>query len=182
MEPHPVGDTQANLLRIVLVKDKEGWIVSEEFATPLYFRLSRSNFNTETIFITDDNGNEVPFEDATVQVTLHFDRPVTCSRIAPNRIWQLRCGTRMQRGSLVSWKQPVGGRVQTSLSWSPEKPLLMEARFFKSKARLHAPFSTRTSTWWGMWPLTFASIFNPKPFVWWVGPGRNVWRFWMPNS
>ena len=74
-----MGDTQANLLRIVLVKDKEGWIVSEEFATPLYFRLSRSNFNTETIFITDDNGNEVPFEDATVQVTLHFDRPVTCS-------------------------------------------------------------------------------------------------------
>ena len=74
VEPHPVGDTQANLLRIVPVKDEEGGIVSEEFATPLYFRLSRTNFNTVTIFITDDNGNEVPFEDATVQVTLHFDR------------------------------------------------------------------------------------------------------------
>ena len=75
VEPHPVGDTQANLLRIVPVKDEEeGGIVSEEFATPLYFRLSRTHFNTVTIFITDDNGNEVPFEDATVQVTLHFDR------------------------------------------------------------------------------------------------------------
>ena len=63
VEPHPV------------VKDEEeGGIVSEEFATPLYFRLSRTHFNTVTIFITDDNGNEVPFEDATVQVTLHFDR------------------------------------------------------------------------------------------------------------
>ena len=72
-----MGDTQANLLRIVLVKDKEGGIISEEFATPLYSRLSRSNFNTVTIFITDDNGNEVPFEDATVQVTLHLDRTVT---------------------------------------------------------------------------------------------------------
>ena len=66
VEPHPVGDTQANLLRIVPVKDKEGGIVLEEFATPLYFRLSRSNFNTVNILITDDNGNEVPFEDATV--------------------------------------------------------------------------------------------------------------------
>ena len=74
VEPHPVGDTQANLLRIVPVKDEESGIVSEEFATPLHFRLSRTNFNTVTIFITDDNGNEVPFEDATVQVTLHFDR------------------------------------------------------------------------------------------------------------
>ena len=69
-----MGDTQTNLLRIVPVKDEEGGIVSEGFATPLYFRLSQTNFNTVTIFITDDNGNEVPFEDATVQVTLHFDR------------------------------------------------------------------------------------------------------------
>ena len=73
----PVGDTQANLLRIVPAKDKEGRIVSEEFATPLYFRLSRSNFNTMSILITDDTGNEVPFEDATVQVTLHFDRTLS---------------------------------------------------------------------------------------------------------
>ena len=35
VEPHPVGDKQANLLRIVPVKDKEGRIVSEEFGTPL---------------------------------------------------------------------------------------------------------------------------------------------------
>ena len=69
-----MGDTQANLLRIVPIKDEEGGIVSEEFATPLYFRVSRTHFNTVTIFITDDNGDEVPFEDATVQVTLHFDR------------------------------------------------------------------------------------------------------------
>ena len=77
VEPHLVGDTQANLLRIAPVKDKEGRIVSEEFAIPLYFGLSRSNFNTVTIFITDDNGYEVPFKDATVQVTLHFDRTQT---------------------------------------------------------------------------------------------------------
>ena len=78
VEPHPVGDTQANLLRIVPVKDEEeGGIVSEEFATPLYFRVSRTHFNTVTIFITDDNGYKVPFEDATVQVTLHFGRTQT---------------------------------------------------------------------------------------------------------
>ena len=77
VETHPVGDTQANLLRIVPVKDEEGRIVSEEFATPLYFRVSRTHLNTVTIFITDDNGYEVPFEDATVQVTLHFDRTQT---------------------------------------------------------------------------------------------------------
>ena len=77
VEPQPVGYTQTNLLRIVPVKDKEGGIVSEEFATPLVFRLSRSNFNTVTILITDDNGTEVLFKDATVQVTLHFDRTVT---------------------------------------------------------------------------------------------------------
>ena len=70
VEPHPVGETQATLLRIVLVKDKEGGIVSEMFATHLYFRLSRANFNTMIILITDDNGNEVPVEDATVQLTL----------------------------------------------------------------------------------------------------------------
>ena len=77
VELHPVGDTEANLLRIVPVKDEEGGVVSEEFATLLYFELSQTNFNTVTIFITHDNGNEVPFEDATVQVTLHFDRTQT---------------------------------------------------------------------------------------------------------
>ena len=30
--------------------------------------------------------------------------------------------------------------MQTCLAWSPDKPLLTEARFFKSKARLHTPF------------------------------------------
>ena len=33
VEPHSVGDTQANLLRIVPVKDKEGRFVSDGFAT-----------------------------------------------------------------------------------------------------------------------------------------------------
>ena len=78
VEPHPVGDTQANLLRIVPIKEEnEQQIVSEEFTVPLYFGLSRLHFNTVTVLITDDNGNEVPFEDASVQVTLHFDRSVT---------------------------------------------------------------------------------------------------------
>ena len=65
------------LLRIVPIKDKEGRIVSEEFATPLYFRLPRLNFITVTILITDDSGNEVPFEDPTVQVTRYFDGAVS---------------------------------------------------------------------------------------------------------
>ena len=56
VESHPVGDRQGNLLRIVPVKDEEDGIVSEEFATPLYFRVSRTHFNTVAIFITDDNG------------------------------------------------------------------------------------------------------------------------------
>ena len=77
VEPHPVGDTQAIILRIVPVKDEEGGIVSEEFTTPPNFRVSRTHFNTVTIFITDDNGYEVPFKVATVQVTLHFDRTQT---------------------------------------------------------------------------------------------------------
>ena len=50
----------------------------------------------------------------------------------------------MQRGVLTLWKQPPDNQVQTSLPWWPGKPLLMEARFFKSKARLHTPFSTPT--------------------------------------
>ena len=70
VEPHPVGDIQANLLRIGPVKDKEDRIVSEEFAIPVYFRQSRSNLNTVSILITDDDGNEVPFEDATVELRL----------------------------------------------------------------------------------------------------------------
>ena len=53
-----MGNTQANFLRIVPVKDKEGRIVSEEFPTLLYFRLSRLNFNTVTIFRTNDNQNQ----------------------------------------------------------------------------------------------------------------------------
>ena len=76
-QPHPVSDTQANLLRIVPVKDQEGRIVSEQFGTSLYFRLSGLNFNTVSILITDDTGNEVPFEGATVQVTLHFNHTLS---------------------------------------------------------------------------------------------------------
>ena len=52
--------------------------------------------------------------------------------------------------SLSLWKQPPDNQVQTSLPRSPGKPLLMEARFFRSKARLHTPFSTPTSIWWGI--------------------------------
>ena len=71
-----MADTETNLLRIIPVKDKEGWIVSEEVASPL-FRLSRSNFITATIHIADDIGNKVSFKDATVQVTLYFDQTVS---------------------------------------------------------------------------------------------------------
>ena len=40
-------------------------------------------------------------------------------RIVPNRIWHVCCGTRMQRGVLILWKQQVDSQVQRSLPLLP---------------------------------------------------------------
>ena len=71
--PHPVGNINANLLRVVPTISKEP-VVNQDFVNPMYFDLSQTHFATISILITDDTGQEIPFADSVVQVTLHFKR------------------------------------------------------------------------------------------------------------
>ena len=74
VEPHPVGNVNANLLRVLEVPLQQGRVVSLDFVIPMYFDLARRTIRTVTVFIADGSGKEIPFERQAVQLTLHFIR------------------------------------------------------------------------------------------------------------
>ena len=73
VEGHPVGNTNASLLRLVPVNEKES-VVNQDFTNPMYFSVGQTFFSSISILITDDTGKEIPFAESVVQVTLHFKR------------------------------------------------------------------------------------------------------------
>ena len=74
VEPHLVGNVNANLLRVLEVPLQHGRVVSLDFVTPMYFDLASRTIRTVTVFIADGSGREIPFERQAVQLTLHFIR------------------------------------------------------------------------------------------------------------
>lgn len=72
VEPRVVGDTQVPLLRIVPAEGKHGELVTRIYENVHYVRLQQKSFQTIEINIRDRTGNKVPFEQGTLNVTLHF--------------------------------------------------------------------------------------------------------------
>ena len=71
-EPRVVGDSQVPLLRIVPAEGDHGELVTRVYENVHYVRLQRKSFQTIEINIRDRTGNKVPFEQGTLNVTLHF--------------------------------------------------------------------------------------------------------------
>ena len=74
VQPRPVGDTEAPLLRIVPVEGGDGEIVTKTYQTIQFVPVSLLNFETVEIDIRKDTGLKVPFERGKLVVTLHFRR------------------------------------------------------------------------------------------------------------
>ena len=72
VEPRVVGDSQVPLLRIVPAEGDHGQLVTRIYENVHYVRLQKKNFQTIEINIRDRTGNIVPFEQGTLNVTLHF--------------------------------------------------------------------------------------------------------------
>ena len=74
VEAQLVGDANVPLLRTLAVKGENGDVVSNSFDNIHYVPLSRSTFQTIEIYILDDTGQRVPFENGRVVTKLHFKR------------------------------------------------------------------------------------------------------------
>lgn len=72
VEPRVVGDSRVSLLRIVPAEGLHGELVTRTYENVHYVRLQRKTFQTIEINIRDRTGNTVPFEQGTLNVTLHF--------------------------------------------------------------------------------------------------------------
>lgn len=72
--PRPVGDYMVPLLRNLPTQKLEERDVHIVYEKPHYIPLSRPQFNNIEILITSDKGEEIPFEDGHVVVTLHVRR------------------------------------------------------------------------------------------------------------
>ena len=74
VESQIVGDTRAQLLRMVSAQGKDGAIITRTFSNPHYLPLALNEFETVEIVIRDDSGRKVSFERGRVVITLDFKR------------------------------------------------------------------------------------------------------------
>ena len=72
VEPMPIGDDDAPLLRIVGVDAKQGEIVRKTYDNPLYVSVRIKKFDTIEIDIKSNTGEHVPFQYSKSEVILHF--------------------------------------------------------------------------------------------------------------
>jgi hypothetical protein len=71
-----VGDTRAQLLRIVPVTGRTGQVVYHHFDSPIYMKVIRSVFQTIEVEIRQDTGELVQFSYGKVVLVLHFRRAI----------------------------------------------------------------------------------------------------------
>eukprot|EP00745_Piridium_sociabile_P016481 TRINITY_DN24483_c1_g2_i1.p3 TRINITY_DN24483_c1_g2~~TRINITY_DN24483_c1_g2_i1.p3 ORF type:complete len:255 (+),score=34.22 TRINITY_DN24483_c1_g2_i1:1052-1816(+) len=74
VQPRPVGDALVPLLRIVPTGNRNKDVIHHIFEKPNYIPLSRFNFNTVEILLTNDTGKPLSFGQGKTIATLHFRR------------------------------------------------------------------------------------------------------------
>jgi hypothetical protein len=72
VEPRVVGDSLVPLLRIVPAGGYHGQLVTLIYDHIHYVRVAKKNFQTVEIDIRDRIGRKVPFEQGSLNITLHF--------------------------------------------------------------------------------------------------------------
>ena len=71
-----VGDTRAQLLRIVPVTGRSGQVVYHHFDSPIYVKVNRVAFQAIEIEIRQDTGALVQFSYGKVVMVLHFRKAI----------------------------------------------------------------------------------------------------------
>jgi CBS domain-containing protein len=74
LEPVAVGDTEAQLLRVVDVKGRNGETVHKTFDHLHYVPIQKKRFDTIEVDIRDDTGAPISFETGRLIATLHIRR------------------------------------------------------------------------------------------------------------
>jgi len=72
IDPQIVGSSLVPLLRMVNTAGTEGQAMTQTFSTPFYVPLSRSEFDTVSIRLCDEFGEELPIDKGHVTLSLHF--------------------------------------------------------------------------------------------------------------
>jgi hypothetical protein len=71
-----VGDTRAQLLRIVPVSGRTGQVVYHHFDSPIYLKVTRSVIQSIEVEIRQDTGALVEFSYGKVVLVLHFRKAI----------------------------------------------------------------------------------------------------------
>ena len=72
MESHVVGDTQGNILHMLVPQGQSGDVRAEEIKQTTYHRLCTSVFSLVKMNIRGDTGELIPCASGTVFVKFHF--------------------------------------------------------------------------------------------------------------
>ena len=72
VEPMPVGDNEAPLLRIVGIDTEQGEIARKTYDNPMYVPVQIKKFDTIKIDIKFNTGEHVPYQYSKSEVILHF--------------------------------------------------------------------------------------------------------------
>ena len=107
VEPRVVGDKQVPLLRIVPVEGDHGQLMTRIYENVHYVRLQQKSFQTIEIDIRDRTGNMVPFEQGTLNVTLHFRQ-----RKRLSTLWTWKA-----EACLCILEHPIREAMVSAVSW-----------------------------------------------------------------
>ena len=72
MESRLVSDSYASLLAVVSTEGRYGSIIYKQYDGLQYHKVQKKIFDTVTIYLQDDKGEQIPFESGRVLVTLHL--------------------------------------------------------------------------------------------------------------
>ena len=72
VQPQIVGDTNAQLLKSILVEGTFGDIITKTFSNIQYVPIQSRSFEDVEVLLRSDTGDPVPFERGKVVTTLHF--------------------------------------------------------------------------------------------------------------
>ena len=107
VEPRVEGDKQVILFRIVPAEGDHGQLMTQIYKNVHYVRLQRKSFQTIEIDIRDRPGNIVPFEQGTLNVTLHF-----CQRKRLSTLWTWKA-----EACLCILEHPIREAMVSAVSW-----------------------------------------------------------------
>lgn len=71
IEPQVVGNSLVPLLRMVNIVGEEGQIITQTFR-PFYFPVQRTDFDTVSILLCNEYGEEIQFQGGIAAVIVHF--------------------------------------------------------------------------------------------------------------